>query len=269
MNSQARFRVPTPRHDAAFTLIELLVVIAIIAILAAILFPVFAQAREKARQTSCLSNTKQMGLAALMYAQDYDETTPRNWYGPTDTGGTGPEATTAIGDVPERYKWMDAIQPYVKNVQIFTCPSASSLVYIPRTALKTGETTRKYGSYSYNRAYGQFDIAADSTPAGKSLAAFALPSDTVFFAEAPGGGPYDFDFRWPDVASNPIVSKTSPRTLQDPNIPQIQYVIERHQGKTNVLWCDGHSKATSLDYLAKTNSKGVMYLFTVADDANE
>ncbi len=59
---------------AAFTLIELLVVIAIIAILAAILFPVFAQAREKARQTSCLSNGKQMGLSLLMYAQDYDET---------------------------------------------------------------------------------------------------------------------------------------------------------------------------------------------------
>ena len=265
MNVSLRSRVLSP----GFTLIELLVVIAIIAILAAILFPVFAQAREKARQTSCLSNMKQMGLAALMYTQDYDERTPRNWYGPTDPGGTGPEATTAIGDTPERYKWMDAIQPYVKNVQIFTCPSAPHLAYIPRTALKTGETTRKYGSYSYNRAYGQFDIESDITPAGKSLAAFALPADTVWFAEAPGGGPYDFDFRWPDVASNPIVSKTSPRVLQDPNIAQIQYVIERHQGKTNVLWCDGHSKATSLDYLAKTNSKGVMYLFTVTDDQND
>lgn len=250
----------------AFTLIELLVVIAIIAILAAILFPVFAQAREKARQTSCLSNMKQIGTAALMYAQDYDERTPRNWYGPLDTG---PEATTAPGDAPERYKWMDALQPYVKSAQIFTCPSASNLPYIPRTALKPGETTRKYGSYSYNRAYGQFDIEADGTPAGKPLAQIVIPADTVWFAEAPGGGPYDFDFRWPDVASNPIVGKTAPRILQDANAPQIQYIIERHQQKTNVLWCDGHAKATGLDTLAAKNKQNVMYWFTIQDDASD
>src|SRR5688572_4787497 len=158
---------------SAFTLIELLVVIAIIAILAAILFPVFAQAREKARQTSCLSNMKQIGTAALMYIQDYDERTPRNWY-----GMDGFEATTAIGDTPGRYKWMDSIQPYIKNTQIFTCPSASQLPYVPRTALQTGQTTTKYGSYAYNRAYGQVDVESDTTPAGKSLAQLALPSDT-------------------------------------------------------------------------------------------
>src|SRR5690349_4121179 len=76
------------RIEKGFTLIELLVVIAIIAILAAILFPVFAQAREKARQTTCLSNTKQMGLGLMMYAQDYDETmTPAYYYGNPNAGG--------------------------------------------------------------------------------------------------------------------------------------------------------------------------------------
>lgn len=91
-----------------FTLIELLVVIAIIAILAAILFPVFARAREKARQTSCLSNLKQIGLALQMYAQDYDMLLPlANEYPGTD----GP---------PGLY---DVIEPYVKNEQIFRCPS--------------------------------------------------------------------------------------------------------------------------------------------------
>jgi prepilin-type N-terminal cleavage/methylation domain-containing protein len=111
----------TRRKCGAFTLIELLVVIAIIAILAAILFPVFAQAREKARQTSCLSNLKQIGTAALMYAQDYDERAPRNWYGPM-----GFEATTAPGDAPDRYKWMDVLQPYIRT-HTSRCPSAPPL----------------------------------------------------------------------------------------------------------------------------------------------
>jgi prepilin-type N-terminal cleavage/methylation domain-containing protein/prepilin-type processing-associated H-X9-DG protein len=248
------------RKKSAFTLIELLVVIAIIAVLAAILFPVFAQAREKARQSSCLSNLKQIGLGALQYSQDYDERTPRNWY-----GDLGMEATTAVNDSPVRYKWMDAIQPYVKSAQLFTCPSASSLVYIPRTSLSSGQTTTQYGSYAYNRAYGQVDVESDTTPAGKSLAQFGLPAETVWFAEPPGGGPYDFDFRWPDVASNPTISSTSPRKLAS---GPAEYLIERHQGRTNVLWCDGHVKAVSLDVLTRKNSTNTMYYFTVEDDQN-
>lgn len=100
-----------------FTLIELLVVIAIIAILAAILFPVFAQARERARAISCLSNTKQIGLGLMMYAQDYDETYfDAPWPGPGGASGTSPSIMVF---------WTEVLQPYAKNTGIFACPSNS------------------------------------------------------------------------------------------------------------------------------------------------
>src|SRR5713226_3138242 len=94
-----------------FTLIELLVVVAIIAILAAILFPVFAQAREKARQTACVSNMKQLGYGIVMYAQDYDETLPYGYM--------------YSADRKVWWWWQDSIRPYVKNEAVYTCPSAS------------------------------------------------------------------------------------------------------------------------------------------------
>src|ERR1700735_1800324 len=97
-----------------FTLIELLVVIAIIAILAAILFPVFAKAREKARQTSCLSNEKQLGLGLIQYSQDNDEFMVMAWDG---NGGYQP-SDNRVGNI--KYKWMDAIFPYVKSTQVYT-----------------------------------------------------------------------------------------------------------------------------------------------------
>ncbi len=101
-----------------FTLIELLVVIAIIAILAAILFPVFARAREKARSTSCLSNLKQLATAALMYAQDYDEVLPREH-------SYAPEPNSL-------YWWPDLLYPYTKNWNLAVCPSQEQLpLYYP------------------------------------------------------------------------------------------------------------------------------------------
>ncbi len=118
----------------AFTLIELLVVIAIIAILAAILFPVFAQAREKARAASCVSNMKQIGLAALMYAQDYDEvfvgsyTYPNTW-----------------GQCP-MLRWNDLIYPYMKNIQIFACPSTRRPLVDDNGRLNCAPVAAVYGS---------------------------------------------------------------------------------------------------------------------------
>src|SRR5215475_1038436 len=103
------------RKTVGFTLIELLVVIAIIAILAAILFPVFAQAREQARKTVCISNLKQLGLAAVMYVQDYDETFPINCW---DSPPLGVQNDSGNANFPAFWRWMWEIQPYIKNKQI-------------------------------------------------------------------------------------------------------------------------------------------------------
>jgi prepilin-type N-terminal cleavage/methylation domain-containing protein len=112
----------------AFTLIELLVVIAIIAILAAILFPVFAQAREKARQTACLSNMKQIGIGLQMYSSDYDSQFP----------------PSQLGASPQIVSWPQMMQPYIKNQDVFVCPSTSPGGFSPDPKLIFGGTARTY-----------------------------------------------------------------------------------------------------------------------------
>src|SRR5690349_6395815 len=122
-------RMSRERRKTGFTLIELLVVIAIIAILAAILFPVFARARENARRASCQSNLKQIGLGIMQYTQDYDEKMVHMFQ--YENGGSSP-----------LYWWEDRLQPYVKSYQPFECPSHT--------------ITATNGSYSYNRALSGF-----------------------------------------------------------------------------------------------------------------
>ncbi len=134
-----------------FTLIELLVVIAIIAILAAILFPVFARAREKARQTSCLSNVKQIGLGNLMYAQDYDEKTV---YG---SGWQYPNGSLS---------WQLKVEPYIKNRQIFQCPSNPNGEFIYWTQPLVYGYSR---NVEQNRSLGEFRFPAQTAMLGDGV----------------------------------------------------------------------------------------------------
>ncbi len=191
--------------NRAFTLIELLVVIAIIAILAAILFPVFAQARDSARQASCLSNAKQVGLAAMMYAQDYDEVLPRHdnngscGYGQVPCAGPdwGDMSYTGTLKEAEGVMFFGALQPYIKNTQISICPGLGASKW--STATQTVTDVNWGGPYSkdketlYYNALGQMAInilVVDYGPQGSrvngrpgkvhgQMAAMTHPADTI------------------------------------------------------------------------------------------
>jgi prepilin-type N-terminal cleavage/methylation domain-containing protein len=174
------------RRNEGFTLIELLVVIAIIAILAAILFPVFARARESARKTSCLSNIKQIGLGFMMYAQDYDETLPGVPFGSCPTCWPWAAWPGTPGD-----GWMAAfytpLQPYIKNVQILQCPSQNP---IGRWYDQNG-ISYMYNEFMYNSNNG-FDKLSALAAAQEGVAKVALFSEGIssgIFNDWDNGGP--------------------------------------------------------------------------------
>jgi prepilin-type N-terminal cleavage/methylation domain-containing protein/prepilin-type processing-associated H-X9-DG protein len=161
---------------AAFTLIELLVVIAIIAILAAILFPVFAQARAKARQATCLSNVKQLALSAMMYVQDYDEQFPLtvvqsapgqtwlwNFSIPVPVGWT--QDTTHPAVVSAGYYWANSIQPYIKNYGLYACPSGNPYTQPQARYAGTPRLQPADVTYTMNGLLNQLSIAGINSPA--------------------------------------------------------------------------------------------------------
>jgi prepilin-type N-terminal cleavage/methylation domain-containing protein/prepilin-type processing-associated H-X9-DG protein len=207
---------------SAFTLIELLVVIAIIAILAAILFPVFAQAREKARTISCLSNTKEIGLSLQMYLQDYDETScPRYSACPS----TGPAATPNASIL-----WPALLMPYIKNTQIFVCPSATGSSYADTW------NNRGLDSIGYNETISGWYIAT-ADGCGQmilpTLASVAAPTVNVMFADSvPGTVANGFrGYLFGNSGLNVAYTTTSVGSLG-----------ARHTSGTNLTFFDGHSK---------------------------
>ena len=245
------------RLTSGFTLIELLIVIAIIAILAAILFPVFATAREKARQTACVSNEKQLGLAFLQYVQDYDEFAIQG----RDLYGTG-------------NCWAGILYPYVKSINVFLCPSDTI----------SGDVS----SYAYNSNFVFPSPTAWTSGTGQATALsttkLLAPGKTIVFAEVSGSGGYDITQEalqtsifngWSPTGtglgtasnSQPVGGSTSGAALQwatgytidvgeAPKPACFTGQVGRHNNGANYLFADGHAKwlMPTLVYAGTTNS---------------
>ncbi len=219
------------RRGRGFTLIELLVVIAIIAILAAILFPVFARAREKARQSSCLSNCKQIGTAAIMYVQDYDE----RFFFYVMYPCTGQES-----------HWPAKLQPYIKNTQVFYCPSAN---------VASGTPYRCAGYGVNYRHVVECRLAAPSTcRSGRTLGSISRPAETIML----GDGQYD-----PGACSGldacPALYCSECWPTAGPCTPSRTWgaLGVRHNGGGNYIFCDGHVKWYRPDTIRGARGAGV------------
>jgi len=245
------------RRSHGFTLIELLVVIAIIAILAAILFPVFAQAREKARSATCLNNLKQIGTATTMYVQDYDESFPV-WGWAHEWTGLRPSGTLYTGKVI----WPLLYMPYIKNTGVFLCPSDRN----PNSNICTSlSPTSCSWSKPFQDSYGtnlRIHKCSDRTGgqsgcvgvAGLALAAIQAPADTYWIADISRSHPIGFEsgpvcvqagwqvygidrVRFPEGPAPPCAGGFSmPADVKNPD------ASTRHQGGSNITYADGHAK---------------------------
>ncbi len=243
-----------PSGKRGFTLIELLVVIAIIAILAAILFPVFAQAREKARATACLSNLKQLGLALALYREDYDAQNVHAW------------PWFGLNKYDWNHTFHEVVNAYVKNRDLFRCPSMSSRTYISQPDPTLGLTGGFAMAYLMNET-GWSDGANFLGDMGEGIydAKVGLPSEVVFLTEALAihDAELGVNYSWQDAQlgytdSNNALYGGSPNPAPEQglswrdfyNVPGCDWrsvgipvtLPARHTEGNNGLFYDGHSK---------------------------
>jgi len=231
------------RHSraAAFTLVELLTVIAIIALLAAILFPVFTRAREKARAATCLSNLQQIGLATIQYNQDNDE---RN----APLGGTLGTKNPADGHYWVAPSWRQLVYIYARNTQVFSCPDRNSNVGTADAETLGADIAPGYGDYpAIPVSYAGSDFVMSGS--GMAISGFTDPSTRLAVVEAPSGGStwgdqawvmnsqcaqgpsYDWENYWGGWYNGAPVSGDA------------KYIFVGHTGMMNYLFLDGHAKA--------------------------
>jgi len=252
----------------AFTLIELLVVVAIIGILAAILFPVFARAREQARKSACMSNLKQIGLGVMMYVQDYDETYPIAYL--------SVPSSDSISGYTTSY-WFNTLQPYTKNRQVWFCPTAG------RIMASDDSTTQQYsGGYGYNACgtaaisstgsslWNGFGQSVCDTPGGcgtggaisygtvrctpngnaVKMSAVTSPSETILITDpASNSTEYTTEYfyggsnisYWPQLHGGPV----GPFYGNNPNVTEAYL---HPSGGGNYLFADGHVKFMPVSY---------------------
>ncbi len=240
-----QFKMQSLRNRNAFTLIELLVVIAIIAILAAILFPVFAQAREKARQATCQSNIRQLSLATKMYQQDYDESYPM------------------LENSAQRYTIANMLDPYIKTNKKNTNAGGGNLW--PEDSVWRCPTATTYGSGSLNSYFTvgynwlyltNVDASASFVPdwsspdkwgiwawtqGGRSDAAVDKPAETVMFSDAGhSDGPGGKTATWSGLLPPSALTYNGPSDWMDA-------AEARHNGMANIAFCDGHVKSMKLE----------------------
>jgi prepilin-type N-terminal cleavage/methylation domain-containing protein/prepilin-type processing-associated H-X9-DG protein len=245
--------------NKAFTLIELLVVIAIIAILAAILFPVFARARENARKASCLSNLKQLGIAVEMYKQDYDGYYPFAYMGYLNSAGLS-------------MWWMLLYDPYVKNKQVWICPTSGQF--------STAANVTTYGINSSGSNYSQITTAPyhsggfgnnptyPNTRTGSVLneAAITNPSQTIFAGDAASNGDKDYNGRmlvgWSSASYIPVLHGGQVGPFYDQSGATSGQPASS-EGGGNYLFADGHVKWLTANTLIPTTGNNRSKYFDV------
>ena len=238
------------KRIVGFTLIELLVVIAIIAVLSAILFPVFAAARAKARQAQSINHVKQIGMAINMYAQDYE---------------AYPLSSSPSSQIP-RTRWPDAVLAYTKNTATFRAPGALKSTFLKPFA---AQPTEFYGGYGYNYQYlgnSRFPFAADD-------AIITAPADTIALADTNG---CSFDKGVVNVGNYVIDPPLSSARGSRPTSPSLGFYgvamtpecsgaagcrampAERHSGMVTIGFLDGHAKAMRLSQMDDFNGDGIV-----------
>jgi prepilin-type N-terminal cleavage/methylation domain-containing protein/prepilin-type processing-associated H-X9-DG protein len=227
------------RTHRGFTLIELLVVIAIIAILAAILFPVFAQARAKARQASCLSNVKQWALGGLMYIQDYDERVFLAGY------------ESVLG----RSNWWIVIQPYIRNQGLLKCPGDTTTQFSRDFAIGNGQRSpQSPASYLANDWLNRPTPSAPHNPI--SLAAINAPADCILFAEGALWG------KWGQCPTRPACANAGGNLFFAQNMGiQITGVLSAEGRAAGATWLERADRLSSFA-IAPFHSGGANFAFT-------